>query len=626
MAIQTSEGTKKLELSPDGQTLASFWRRPKTGSEDPAARVFLWDTETGACKNTLLIPVSDGRAAVSMVFSSDSKTLFTVCEQEVRLWDVLTGEDIKKFNLPGPVPTAAAFSPDCTALAFAQGGAMKIWDLATESSKRTIDAESKHVQDIVFSMDGITLAAVLADYTVGIWDITDGSCKATLPHGSFPAFFNLSPDGKTLSTTTVPDGTMRLWDVAAGTCREISGDQFGDSRFIRGIFSPNGEDMTLLTGDLGATGACRVDVVDVASGSEVRHLGFGASSSLVIFSRDGKTMITVSLLGLIHFYDTTGQIKQNTFGHDRRVTALKPLSGGKLATVSHDRTVKLWNVEEKSWERTLEGHDYEIATLEVSPDGKTLASGAINGEIRIWDTATGTCRQTLGIFEDEERLNYFSLIRSLTFSPTGSLLIGGKANGMIKIWDTDTWECKYELEASRDLAGTAISQDDKTLFVGSFQGQDTVWDIATKSSKPLGQAGRETIRVAISSDGNILATGRPNHVQVWNATGSDYQPVTEIQTKTYTRKLAFSEDDSYLIMDDGLHKVISGAPDANPDPTLSQSEIRLDESWWIVRGGRRMLHLPPDYHKLLLAVTNVGNTFVFGDDSGQLVLLELSES
>lgn len=138
---------------------------------------------------------------------------------------------------------------------------------------------------------------------------------------------------------------MRLWDVAAGTCREISGDQFGDSRFIRGIFSPNGEDMTLLTGDLGATGACRVDVVDVASGSEVRHLGFGASSSLVIFSRDGKTMITVSLLGLIHFYDTTSQIKQNTFGHDRRLTALKPLPDGKLVTVSHDRTVKLWNVE-----------------------------------------------------------------------------------------------------------------------------------------------------------------------------------------------------------------------------------------------------------------------------------------
>lgn len=446
MTIQASDGTKQLELSPDGQTLASFWRKLKTGSEGPSARVFLWDTETGACKNTLPIPVSDGRAAVSMVFSPDSKTLFTVCEQEVRLWDVLTGEDIKKFDLPGPVPTAAAFSPDCTTLAFAQEGAIKTWDLATESSKRTIDTESKHVQDIVFSLDGISLAAVLADYTVGIWDITDGSCKATLPHGSFPAFFNLSPDGKALSTTTVPDGTMRLWDVAARTCREISGYQVGDARFIRGIFSPNREDMALLTGDLGATGACRVDVVDVASGSEIRHLGFGASSSLVIVSRDGKTMMTVSLLGLIHFYDTTRQIKQSPFGHERRVTALKPLPGGKLATVSHDRTVKLWNVEEKSWERTLEGHDYEIGTLAVSPDGRTLASGAINGEIRIWDIATGACKQTLGIFENEERLHYFSLIRSLTFSPTGSLLIGGKANGMVKIWDTDTGNASVNLK------------------------------------------------------------------------------------------------------------------------------------------------------------------------------------
>jgi WD40 repeat protein len=77
MTIQTSRGTEKIAMSPDGKTLASFWRMGEKNAERPTARVFLWDTETGACKNNLEVPTIDLRTPLSMVFSPNSETLFT---------------------------------------------------------------------------------------------------------------------------------------------------------------------------------------------------------------------------------------------------------------------------------------------------------------------------------------------------------------------------------------------------------------------------------------------------------------------------------------------------------------------------------------------------------------------
>lgn len=50
--------------------------------------------------------------------------------------------------------------------------------------------------------------------------------------------------------------------------------------------------------------------------------------------------------------------------------------------------------------QALEGHAGTIGTLAFSPDGKLLASGSRDSTVRLWDTATGACKQTLR--EDED--------------------------------------------------------------------------------------------------------------------------------------------------------------------------------------------------------------------------------
>lgn len=62
-----------------------------------------------------------------------------------------------------------------------------------------------------------------------------------------------------------------------------------------------------------------------------------------------------------------------------------------------------------------------------SPDGKYIASGAIDGIINIFDVASGKLVHTLE--------GHAMPIRSLTFSPDSQLLLTASDDGHMKLYD-----------------------------------------------------------------------------------------------------------------------------------------------------------------------------------------------
>jgi WD40 repeat protein len=73
-------------------------------------------------------------------------------------------------------------------------------------------------------------------------------------------------------------------------------------------------------------------------------------------------------------------------GHTSKVTALVVLHGGKLASGTLDKTVRVW--ENGACLLTLAGHTSLVRALAVLPDGK-LASGSWDETVRVWDAASG---------------------------------------------------------------------------------------------------------------------------------------------------------------------------------------------------------------------------------------------
>jgi WD40 repeat protein len=77
-------------------------------------------------------------------------------------------------------------------------------------------------------------------------------------------------------------------------------------------------------------------------------------------------------------------------GHTQMVhgVSLSP-DGKRLASASHDRTVKVWDVTSGKELLTLKGHADAVATVAFSPDGERLASGSYDQTAKVWDAATG---------------------------------------------------------------------------------------------------------------------------------------------------------------------------------------------------------------------------------------------
>ena len=79
-------------------------------------------------------------------------------------------------------------------------------------------------------------------------------------------------------------------------------------------------------------------------------------------------------------------------GHGKAVFRIAYHADAKtplLATCSADGTVRLWNPMNGGALKTLSGHTDWVYAVALSPDGKRVAAGSWNGEVRVWETASG---------------------------------------------------------------------------------------------------------------------------------------------------------------------------------------------------------------------------------------------
>ncbi|MEP0888549.1 WD40 repeat domain-containing protein [Leptolyngbya sp. FACHB-16] len=200
---------------------------------------------------------------------------------------------------------------------------------------------------------------------------------------------------------------------------------------------------------------------------------------------------------------------QTQGGHDRPVRAVAFSPDRQfLVTSGGDRTIKVWDTRNlrndpgnpaRVQNIVVNAGDREIVSLAFSPDGSLLASGSLNGTVRLWNWRTGQLVHTLSGHSD--------IANSLSFTPDGQTLASGSGDNTIRFWDVNTGDQKYLLTTGQAVNKIAFSPDGATLAVTGADRMGSLWEWQEEEEPILTSRvyARSIQTLAFSPDGQLLA-------------------------------------------------------------------------------------------------------------------------
>jgi WD40 repeat protein len=285
--------------------------------------------------------IRQGSGMSSVAFSPDGKWLASAGEEHlIRLWDLQTNTEVRRFEGHRAFIRTVEFSPDGKLLASAgdDEGAF-LWDTATGKELRRIGKHTNGFRLAAFSPDGRTLVSSGFDERIGLWDAATGKqLHLFRAHPRVPYSVAFSPDGKTLASGGDKEGTIRLWDAATG--KPLRSWDGKDQCIYSVAFSPDGR-------LLASGGASAARLWEVATGQEVQCLeGHDGGVSKVAFAPDGRTLVTASYFHTIHLWETaTGAEIRRLGKHADFVWGLAYSPTARaLASAGSDGTVVVWEL------------------------------------------------------------------------------------------------------------------------------------------------------------------------------------------------------------------------------------------------------------------------------------------
>lgn len=239
--------------------------------------------------------------------------------------------------------------------------------------------------------------------------------------------------------------------------------------------------------------------------------------------------LSTCLLFLISIcsYAQTLTPTQTFRGHNKDVKTLIISPDGKtLASGSLDKTALLWDVQTGQIKQRFIEHQGWLWALALSPDGKTLVSACYDTcDVLVWDAQSG------------QRLHKISpVFSSLTFSEKGDLLIGAKGESLYLL-NTQTWKQEKKIPAHTErIYVLTLSSDGTLLATGDMGGAIILWD--TQNWQPIRkfkQSGDWIKALAFSPDGKKLVVGSAimdrdgsqigGAVNLWDITNQKFQPL-----------------------------------------------------------------------------------------------------
>jgi RNA polymerase sigma factor (sigma-70 family) len=308
--------------------------------------------------------------------------------------------------------------------------------------KATLQAHRGAVLSVAF---GPGLLATVGDDQIKFWDLATGKetaafrplpTKESAAGTAFAEFMpgsgwaRFSPDGKRLAVGGREGGGVVMQQLAE---KRTPGRTVGACLFEKGVpLAPDRDLTTWAFADGGKVWMIEVEpdfpARNVRTSDGVALEGHTGDVHGAAFSPEGKTLATVSEDRTVRLWDTATHKELATYkGHtDGVVSVAFSPDGRTLATGGKDSAVRLWDVTTGRLTRKLEGEDVPWC-LAFSPEGKALAAGQNANTVAVWDVAAGTRTATLK--------GHTGPVRAVSFGPDGKALASGGDDHTVKLWE-----------------------------------------------------------------------------------------------------------------------------------------------------------------------------------------------
>ncbi|MCC7336144.1 MAG: WD40 repeat domain-containing protein [Pirellulaceae bacterium] len=298
--------------------------------------------------------------------------------------DELESFEIRIAALPqhdsAPVITALASSYDGRFLAAAgDDHAIRVIDVASGSTIRTLTGHTDWIQSLVFSSDAQHLYSAGNDGRVLRWNNQfPVSHTQVLAAGFAIRALTLSTEKNLLAVCGFSSEVL-LWDLSSGAEKLRLSCDSEDQRCVR--FSPDGSRL-LRGGRLG-----EICVWDTSTGAELAH--YRQHSRRVFtaaFSADGSTVTSVGEdRRLIRFQIESQQVIFDQEVARGKLMSMCLINDDMVAAAGADNSIVLVDVQSNQAVAQLNGHTGTVAVM--VPCGEYLASGSFDTTIRIWNLA-----------------------------------------------------------------------------------------------------------------------------------------------------------------------------------------------------------------------------------------------
>lgn len=530
LANPPAEATAAALAIPEPQTtpraraaLGPAGRRALTWPADSNARgdLLVWDVARGEVIARLPRPAALDTAR----FVLGHAAVLIESEREAVLREVAAGKLIGRLQLaPGARPEVAEGGRYLAAPTVTRDGAnaLTVWDLrGLRPIGQIVTGEAANVT----AVDPLGRYVAIGDdaHFVRIWSVRDQALLAECEHAAPPARIQLDARGRWLATQDVAH-RLQLWSIEAGC--EPTFSRPGAEPWLL-AFAP---DMDLLIAGNYGRGFTVLNPADGKPAGPVLQPGMGGAGAAPPAPAAQPKFFPALRLALT--YDGRKALKIWSPPLPGGPAAAGPARGsatesfaaspdGRVAAVGlRNGDVRLLPLQEASVGPVAEndlgfiGHRSAVTRVVFDESGKWVASGSLEGTLRVWDTASGAPRPFFGAYLDEP-------VRDVAFAADGRYVaVAGRSTLVVVDASSGATLARTSIQAEAPVL--VLSPDGESVFIGGDREGITRWDWRTNRAVNLAGAEFRIRRLARSPEGQLLVTASADRVvRLWRpAAGS----------------------------------------------------------------------------------------------------------